>query len=78
VSLVWAAQVVKPESVEVAITFKMTVGEWRSLLLKVNENNFPADEFGKAVRDGIRGATKFGEMACGEFIVDGSALTRDR
>lgn len=47
-----------PGNVPLTLEITMTLNEWRSLMLKVNENEWPAWAFGAAVSTAIRHATK--------------------
>jgi hypothetical protein len=49
----YSTQVAEPGDVSVSITLTMTVNEWRSFLLKVNENHWPADAVGSIIAEAI-------------------------
>jgi len=45
----------EPENEQVSITMTMTLGEWKSLLLKINpESSYPAWPVAAAIRKAIR------------------------
>lgn len=49
------AHMADPESTDVRIMFTMTLGEWKSLLLKINpESSYPAWPVAAAIRKAIR------------------------
>jgi len=49
----YSTQVAEPGEVPISITITMTVNEWRSFLLKVNENSWPANVVGRIIMEAI-------------------------
>lgn len=48
----------KPEEAEATLELTMTIDEWRSLLLKVDESRYPANIFGMRIRKLIGHASR--------------------
>jgi hypothetical protein len=52
----WRSRLANADDASVTVELTMTVNQWRSFLLKVNENDWPAWIVGKAIHEAIGAA----------------------